>query len=76
MHLSDYQSGFGSHNYGCDITFSEDTESILITWQEVLDGKNDGLQVWRFGVIYRDVYSNFADRSKTSQGLTGLMNTL
>ena len=39
MHLSDYQSGFVTHNYGCAITFSEDTESILITWQEVLEGK-------------------------------------
>ena len=76
MHLSDYQSGFGTHNYGCHITFSEDTESILITWQEVLDGGKNGLQVWRLGDIYRDVYSNFADRCKTSQGLTGLMNTL
>ena len=43
MHLSDYASGFGTHNYGSSITFSSstssDTESILITWQEVLDGK-------------------------------------
>ena len=43
MHLSDYESGFGTHNYGCSITFnsatSSDTESILIAWQEVLDGK-------------------------------------
>ena len=39
-------------------------------------GKTTGVQVWRNGDIYRDVYSNFADRSKTTQGLTTLLNSL
>lgn len=79
MHLSDNELGFGTHNYGCCITFcsstSSDTESILITWQEVLDGKKRFVSMEK-GDIYLDVYSNFVDRSRTSQGLTGLMNSL
>ena len=27
MHLSDYDSGFGTHNYGCSIVFKLDTHS-------------------------------------------------
>ena len=35
-----------------------------------------GIQVWKVGDTYRDVFSNFADRSKTSHGLNALLNSL
>ena len=78
MHLSEYASEFGTHNYDCFIMFSSSnsSESILIAWQEVLDGKKNGIQVWRSGEAYRDIYSNFIDHSKTTHGLTWLMNIL
>ena len=68
MHVSDYESGFNNHNYGCNIKFdSESTSiSILITWTLVLSGKTTGVQVWRSSGGYRDGYSNFSDRSKTT----------
>ena len=46
---------------------------ILFTWKEVLDAQKNGIQVWRGGDEYRDVYSNFADYSKTSQSLDALI---
>ena len=78
MYLSDYESGFITHNYGCSIMFplTTSSESIIITWQEVLDGKKNGIQVWRIGDVYRYVYSNFTHCSKTAQSLTALMSTL
>ena len=39
-------------------------------------GQITGIQVWNNGNIYRDFYSKFADRSKTTQGLTTLLNSL
>ena len=78
MHVSDFESGFNNHNYGCNVKFDSESISIsvLITWSIVLLGKTTGVQVWRSGDGYRDVYSNFADRSKTTQGLTTLLNVL
>ena len=34
------------------------------------------MQVWRSSATYRDVFSNFSNRSKTSHGLTVLFNSL
>ena len=78
IHLRDYEVGFGNHNYGCTIDFSSNTHthSVLLIWNEVLQGRKNGIQVWRSGTTYRDVFSNFADRSKTSHGLTALFNSL
>ena len=78
MYVSDYELGFGTHNYGCSIMFSSATfsTSILLTWKEVLEGRKNGTKVWRSGDVYRYVYSNFADRSKMSQSLIALMNSL
>lgn len=47
MHLSDYELEFGTYNYCCFIVFTSDTtsESIPITWQEVIDGKKNSVQV-------------------------------
>ena len=38
--------------------------------------KKNGIQIWHGGEDYQDVYTNFADRSKTTQGLNSLMNSL
>ena len=47
MHLSDYVSEFGNHNYGFHITFSAETTSfkLLLTWKNVLDGKMGRIQI-------------------------------
>ena len=78
MQLRDYEVGFANHNYGCTLDFSsgENTLSVLLTWNEILQGRKNGIQVWRSGTTYRDVFSNFADRSRTSHGLTALFNSL
>ena len=73
MHRSDYSAGFGNHNYGCNVIF-EGSDSIanpirhtcLITWKHVLEGKIDGIMVWKESNIFRNVYSNFADCCKTN----------
>lgn len=78
MQLSDYKQGFRHHNYGCTIDFASENEtfSLLITWGEIVDGRRNGVQVWRGSDTYRDVYTNFADRSKTSRGMIVLFNSL
>ena len=79
MQLSDFQLGFGTHNYGCHLEFSRESTAslgVLVTWDEVMNGKKNGIQIWHGGEDYRDVYTNFADRSKTTQGLNSLMNSL
>ena len=78
MHLSDYKQGCGRHYYGCAIDFASEKEnfSLLLTWGEIIDGRRNGVQVWRGSDTYRDVYTNFADRSKTSCGLTAFFNSL
>ena len=72
MHVSDNESGFNNHNHGCSVKFDSKSIliSILITWSLILSGKPTGAQVWRSSDGYRDDYSNFVDRSKTTQGLT------
>ena len=67
MHHSNYNAGFGNHNYGCNLKFgykSNNMYNSLITWTEVLNGKMDGLQIWRIGGTFRNVYQNFCDRRK------------
>ena len=78
MHISDYTAGFGNHNYGCNVTFHNDSETstVLITWKNVLEGKGDGVMVWRKGGSFRNVFVNFSDRCKTNQGMLALINTL
>ena len=81
MYRPDYAAGFGNHNYGCNITFKGTKSSSLsftslITWRHVLDGKIDGIMIWREGSIFRNVYTNFYDRCKTNQGLLAVLNSL
>jgi len=79
MHISDYSDGFGNHNYGSNVKFGEcDHEmiAVLVTWKHVLEGKRDGIMVWREEESFRNVFVNFSDRGKTNQGMLGLLNTL
>ena len=80
MHYSDYVAGFGNHNYGCNLIFHNDEGEInyssLITWKEVLDGRQDVIQIWSSGSSFRNVYQKFCDRRKTNQGLKAVLNRL
>ena len=83
MHRSDYSAGFGNHNYGCHVSFkvSDSTahpmsHTYLITWKHVLEGKIDGIMIWRHSSMFRNVYPNFADRCKTNRGVLAVLNTL
>ena len=81
MHWLDYAARFGNHNYGCNITFKGTKSSSfsftsLITWRHVLDGKIDGIMIWREGSLFRNIYTNFNDRCKTNQGLLAVLSTL
>ena len=81
MHRSDYAAGFGNHNYGCKIMFegsniTSPCFTSLITWRYVLEGKIDGIIIWRESSVFRNMYTNFNDRCKTNQGLLAVLNTL
>lgn len=78
MHMQDFVSGFGHHNYGCTLNFmiGNEKKSLLITWDEVLQGQKVGIKVWRLGQQFRDVYSNFGVRSKTDHGLMASLDLL
>ena len=64
---SDLINGFGKDKYGSYINIGQD--SILITWNEVMNGKQNGLQIWRKTDTYRDVFTLFKSRRKTKKGL-------
>jgi hypothetical protein len=61
-------------NYGSyiqvndDHSNSEGSESILLTWREVLLGKSTGVQVWRQQTTIRDMVDMFKNKRKCSQG--------
>lgn len=78
MQLKDYEEGFGHHNYGYTLDFVSDqqTFSLLLTWGKIIDGRRNDVQVWHSSDCYRDVFTNFADHSKTSHGITALINLL
>ena len=51
MQLSDFQLGFGTHNYGCCLEFlNESTSSlgVLVTREEVVNGKQ---MVYKYGMV-------------------------
>ena len=75
MHVSDYLADFGNHNYGCTLQFSLQ-HSTLLTWTSVLEGRKDGIQVWRRSHDFRNVFLNYSARIKTSSGLMSLTNLL
>ena len=60
---------------GCIISFSPRL-SRLLTWWEVLDGRQNGIQVWRKGGQFRSVSKEYRARHKTMQGLKYLTNLL
>ena len=79
MHMSDYTAGFGNHNYGSNVTFVGDRNepiNVLVTWKQVLEGRRDGIMIWRQGSSFRNVFLNFSDRCKTNQGMLALINYL
>ena len=41
-----------------------------------MEGRMDGVQVWRHTTDFRNVYSNYKDRRKTSRGIHALTNQL
>ena len=62
MHISDYSDGFGNHNYGSNVMFSEcghEMIAVLVTWKHVLEGKRDGIMVWREEESFRNVFVNY-----------------
>ena len=41
MHLTDYEDGFGNHNYGCtiDLYSEKQIHSTLLAWNEIVEGR-------------------------------------
>ena len=75
MHVSDYMAGFGNHNYGCTLEFSL-KHLTLLTRSTVLNGRKEGIQVWRRSHDFRNVFLNYSARIKTSRGIQALTNLL
>ena len=71
---SDLINAFSKDNYGSYIKVG--SESILVTWNDVMNGKHTGLQIWRKADKYRDIYNLFKSRRKTKDGLLMILNTL
>ncbi len=78
MTYADLSHGFGRGNYGCYIALAGTGYSFLLTWYEVLQGRNNGTQVWRQGLSnpYRDMYKVFHNRNKSEDGLRRTFNFL
>ena len=84
MHRSNYSAVFRNQNYGCNVVFEgldQSTENYishtcLITRKHILEGKIDGIIVWRESILFRNVCSNFADRCKMNQGVLAVLNTV
>lgn len=75
IHLSDYVSVFGNHHFGCTVEFSIE-HSNLSTRRLVLEGRNDGIHVWRRSNEIHNVYIHLSTRIKTSCGVQSLTNLL
>ena len=75
MHISDYIAGFGNHNYGCHLSFCPEM-TLLLSWKSVIDGMIGGIQVWKKGNTYRNVFPNYRARIKTTRGIQALTNRL
>ena len=75
MHISDYLDGFGHHNYGCNLSFTNEI-AFLLPWKLVMDGMIGGIHVWKKCSQYRNVFPNYRARIKTTRGITALTNRL
>ena len=80
IHLSDYSTVLSSHNHRYYVKFdaSDDINelSFLVTWNILLDGKMDVIQIQAESIEYRNVLCNFDNRSKTKHGINCMMDAL
>lgn len=80
MAVSDVKKGFNEGNYGCfvDIKDSSDCSSrICLTWSEVLNAREEGVQVWRSlnsKENCRNFTALFKSRRKTDLGCRSILN--
>jgi hypothetical protein len=74
MCCSDVVSDFGREKYGLYITVG--MLNHLVTWNDVVKGRQSGICIWKQCDNYRDVYTIFKSRRKTKNGLTLLLNML
>ena len=76
----DLMDGLGSKNSGCLIHFGEDDDCDpiykLITWNMVLKGRINGIQVWSERTEFRNLSTAFNNRKKTNIGLVSLLNAM
>ena len=63
MHVSYYIAGFGNHSYECTLEFSLQHSSLL-TRSSVLEGRKDGIQVWRRSYDFRNVFLNYSAKKR------------
>ena len=81
MCIEDINFGFGNGNYDSYIqivdTYQEPISiRLLLTWNQVLNGCVSGIQVWRQGLTYRDVSSNFHNARRNPENMKMLLSKL
>ena len=78
----DIKHAFTRGNYGSYIQIDDGkdpfikSDSILLTWREVLLGKSTGVQVWREQNSFRDMIDMFKNKRKSKDGMMLLLNGL
>ena len=80
MSVIDLVNGLGSHKCGCTVAIVneiDDTQfSYLVTWDDVLNGKTDGLQVWSRIHQLREPLKKFTNARKNEKNLLQLLHYL
>ena len=76
----DVVNGLGSHNYGCTVLVDNSIDgtqfNYLITWDNVLKGRSNGLQVWSDITKLRDPIKVFTNARKNESNLLQLLHYL
>ena len=70
--------GFGSRKHGCYVSFDLDyvknKNKKLIAWNNVLNGKQNGIQVWYQRQTYLILSEIFTNRRRNDHGLMQLFD--
>ena len=75
LSATNVKDGLGDHNFGSIITV-EDRKDILITWSDVLNSMQDGLQIWTQLEQIRDSTKLFVNAQRDEAKALRIINLL
>ena len=76
MNETKFLHGFGNGHFGSFVNFEYFETQRLITWAEVLYGRDSGLQIWCNASMFsfRDLFTLFSNKRRSNQALLNLLH--